>query len=38
MLQDFKESDEKRYFVIDKELVWRGKQKLETNITWGEEK
>lgn len=38
MLQDFKESDEKRYLVIDKESVWREKQKLETDITRGEEK
>lgn len=38
MLQDFKESDQKRYFVIDKEWVWRGKRKLQTNTTWGEEK
>lgn len=31
MLQDFTELDEKRYFVIDKELIWRRKQKLKTN-------
>lgn len=31
MLQDFTELDEKRYFVIDKELIWRRKQRLKTN-------
>lgn len=31
MLQDFTELDEKRHFVIDKELIWRRKQILETN-------
>lgn len=31
MLQDFKELDEKRYFVTDGELIWRRKQLLETN-------
>jgi hypothetical protein len=30
MLQNFTEVNEKRYFVIDKELVWRRKI-LETN-------
>ena len=29
MLQDFTELDEKRHFVIDKELIWRRKQILE---------
>lgn len=31
MLQDFTELDEKRHFVTDKELIWKGKQILETN-------
>lgn len=31
MLQDFTELDEKRYFVTDKELIWKRKQILETN-------
>lgn len=30
MLQEFTELDEKRYFVIDKEWIWRRKQ-IETN-------